>query len=625
MTASRKLLEEYVQNGSEAAFRELVDGYVNLVFSAALRLTDGDTHLAEDVAQTVFLDLARNARTLSRDVMLGGWLHRHTIFVAANTLRGERRRQARERTAMEMNALEQNQAGDFSQIAPMLDEALDELREDDRQAILLRFFEQRDFRAIGESLGSNEDAARMRVNRALEKLESALKRRGVTSTAAALSIALTATAVQSAPAGLSASIASAVFAGTATTSAVVATTKIIAMTTLQKVLVTAAITVAVGAGVYEAQQAAHWRDEFRKLQQSQQTDVARLQKERDASTKQAAALQEQMGRTKSNDAELLRLRAKLTQLSNGSVQASTPAQNHASVAAQLKAKLAQMSKYGIPELKFASETNWEAAAAKFDLSTDEGVRRALSEVRQAGIDKFLNEMMKDAMKKYLAANNNIAPPDLYVLKPYFDEPVTDEMLSHYKLVQTGTVDNNRDLVRLTFHADDEYDSNHGMSISGAWGGGYNNVRLAVGSAFASFFADNSGQLPTDASQLQSYFKQPMDAATVQKYLDEMAAHPPPPEFATVYPAMQAYSAANNGAPPSGPLDVLPYLTSPEQMNALKKLDQDVATIAPALDAYAAANNGQLPHGVTDLIPYLSTPEQQATYRKLVKDGGAPHP
>src|SRR6185436_17465648 len=177
---NQNLLAEYVQTGSDAAYRELVTRYVDLVYSTAVRLVAGDTHLAEDVTQTVFVDLARLARTLPADVMLGGWLHRHTCFVAAKTMRSERRRQSRERQAVEMNALQNDSGADFSRVAPMLDEAINELGDADRTAILLRFFEQRDFRSVGLVLGSNKDAARMRVTRALEKLESSLKRRGVT-------------------------------------------------------------------------------------------------------------------------------------------------------------------------------------------------------------------------------------------------------------------------------------------------------------------------------------------------------------------------------------------------------------------------------------------------------------
>ena len=209
MTDSQNLLAEYVRSGSDAAFRELVARFVNLDYSTALRLVEGDTHRAEDVTQTVFADLARLARTLSHEVKLGGWLHRHTCFVAANTLRGERRRQSRERQAVEMNALQSNSEADYSLVAPMLDEAINELGEADRTAILLRFFEQQDFRMVGEALGSNEDAARMRVTRALEKLEGFLKRRGVTTSAASLGVVLAANAVQTAPVGLAVTISTA--------------------------------------------------------------------------------------------------------------------------------------------------------------------------------------------------------------------------------------------------------------------------------------------------------------------------------------------------------------------------------------------------------------------------------
>src|SRR4051794_17199426 len=97
-----KLLSEYAKFGSERAFTELVTRYVDLVYSTAFRLVDADAHRAQDVVQTVFLDLSLEARKMSDQVMLGGWLHRHTCFVASKTMRSERRRQHRERVAMEM-------------------------------------------------------------------------------------------------------------------------------------------------------------------------------------------------------------------------------------------------------------------------------------------------------------------------------------------------------------------------------------------------------------------------------------------------------------------------------------------------------------------------------------------
>jgi DNA-directed RNA polymerase specialized sigma24 family protein len=150
----------------------------------------------------VFLALADKARTLPEDVMLGGWLHQHTRFVAGELMRTERRRQLRERQAAEMNAIEDHSESDPAQVAPVLDEAIGQLDAEDRTAILLRFFEWKDFRGMGEALGSGEDAARKRVGRALEKPHVLLKHRGAMLSAAALWTTLATEAVTAAPSGL---------------------------------------------------------------------------------------------------------------------------------------------------------------------------------------------------------------------------------------------------------------------------------------------------------------------------------------------------------------------------------------------------------------------------------------
>jgi hypothetical protein len=92
MTESRELLAQYANTGSEVAFGELVTRYINLVYSTALRLLGGDTQLAEDVTQTVFIRLARMSKTLATEVMLGGWLHRNAFHVATTVARSECRR-----------------------------------------------------------------------------------------------------------------------------------------------------------------------------------------------------------------------------------------------------------------------------------------------------------------------------------------------------------------------------------------------------------------------------------------------------------------------------------------------------------------------------------------------------
>ncbi len=176
------LLRHYVAEGSESAFRALVERYIPLVQATARRIMNGDLHLAQDVTQQVFTDLARKSPSLPTGVILGGWLHRHTCFTAAKAVRSEHRRRARERTAMEINAANESASTDtlWLQLAPVLDDALNHLAPEDRDAIILRYFEHRDLRAIGATLGLSADTAQKRVSRALEKLRALLLRSGIT-------------------------------------------------------------------------------------------------------------------------------------------------------------------------------------------------------------------------------------------------------------------------------------------------------------------------------------------------------------------------------------------------------------------------------------------------------------
>jgi RNA polymerase sigma factor (sigma-70 family) len=205
MMSDSELLARFARSRSEDAFAELVRRHVNLVYSAALRQVGGDGHLAQDVAQTVFSDLARKAPALARRATLTGWLYTSARFAAAKLVRAERRRLNREEEFMR----EPNDAApeaDWEQLRPVLDEVMHQLQETDREAILLRYFENRPFADIGARCGLNENAARMRVERALEKLRSLLARRGVT-TVAALASVISAHAVQVVPASLAATLA----------------------------------------------------------------------------------------------------------------------------------------------------------------------------------------------------------------------------------------------------------------------------------------------------------------------------------------------------------------------------------------------------------------------------------
>src|ERR1041385_2869955 len=196
-----QLLREFAERQSEAAFNELVKRRVNLVYSVALRLT-GNPHYAQEITQAVFIILARKAASLGRKTILSGWLYQTARLTAANFLRTERRRSAREQEAY-MQSLPNESAPDvWPQIAPLLDDAMAKLGEKDRDAVVLRFFDGKSLGEVGTTLGTSEDAAKMRVNRALEKLRKIFTKRGVTLTATLIAGAVSANSVQAAPAGL---------------------------------------------------------------------------------------------------------------------------------------------------------------------------------------------------------------------------------------------------------------------------------------------------------------------------------------------------------------------------------------------------------------------------------------
>jgi RNA polymerase sigma factor (sigma-70 family) len=199
------LLREFAATESEAAFATLVQRHVNLVHSVALRST-GSSHAAQEISQAVFIILARKANSWPQHAVLSGWLYQTTRLTSANFLRGEIRRQKREQEAYMQSTLNESEPEAWRQVAPLLDDALDKLGERDRNAIVLRFFENKNLRDVGAGLGVNEDAAKMRVTRAVEKLRKLFLKRGVALSAVAITGAVAANSVQAAPLALAKSV-----------------------------------------------------------------------------------------------------------------------------------------------------------------------------------------------------------------------------------------------------------------------------------------------------------------------------------------------------------------------------------------------------------------------------------
>jgi RNA polymerase sigma factor (sigma-70 family) len=311
MTSDGELLRRYATTRSEDAFAEVVRRHLDLVYSAALRQVNGDAQLAQDVAQVVFRDLAAKAATLSSRETLTGWLYTSTHFVAAKAVRTERRRRVREQEAHAMHELLNTPAADldWNQLRPVLDQAMLELRTSDRDVILMRYFENRPLAFIGAQLGLGEDAARKRVDRALEKLRVFLSRRGV-ATASALATVLSANAVQLAPSGLAVTLTTASLAGAASVGgSTFAFWQLLAMTKLKLTAVSVLLLAGVATPLILQQQSQNrLRDEIRSLQ-AQVDELARLKLENEHLRQLMA--QSSTGETAGSNqlSELLRLRS----------------------------------------------------------------------------------------------------------------------------------------------------------------------------------------------------------------------------------------------------------------------------------------------------------------------------
>src|ERR1043166_3729934 len=174
----QELIAKFAGGKSEHAFALLVNRHLNLVYSTALRFV-GNPSDAEEIVQAVFIILARKAGSLRRGKILSGWLYQTTRFTAANFVKSEIRRRHREQEAYMQTSLNEPENSAWQQIAPILDEAMGRLPEADRNALVLRYFENQTAHEIAAAMKLNEATAQKRISRALEKLRSIFYKRGV--------------------------------------------------------------------------------------------------------------------------------------------------------------------------------------------------------------------------------------------------------------------------------------------------------------------------------------------------------------------------------------------------------------------------------------------------------------
>jgi RNA polymerase sigma factor (sigma-70 family) len=447
MTSDLDLLGQFARGKSQDAFTALVNRHVNLVYSAALRQVRSP-QLAEEVAQSVFADLARSGTGIlpvNEANSLTPWLYSVTRRTAIDVIRKESRRQLREQIAVEMNNMNAT-ANEWTQIEPLLDDAMAALDETDRAAILLRYFENKSLREVGEALGTNDDAAQKRVSRAVERLREFFSKQKITIGAGGLAVLISANAVQAAPIGLAATIsAAAVLAGTAVhTSTVIAATKTIAMTTLQKTLITAALTAAIGIGIYKAHQAAQLQNQIQTLQQ-QQSALTDQVKELRASLDEMNAVQTSKSTVTVEDKnrlmELLKLRSEVTRLQE---EKMTKENDPATITGKALAdRISQFKRYLLnhrdenePELDLIPEQEIDGLIVS-NTNVDYAVSNAtatlsLMSLRSFAEMKFANKVAL-ALQDYAKANNGQFPSDFSQLAGLCDQNLIPILTDTYRI------------------------------------------------------------------------------------------------------------------------------------------------------------------------------------------------
>lgn len=508
-SSDHDLLRQYVRDGSNPAFSELVRRYLDAVYSAALRQVRS-TSLAEEITQSVFLDLSRSAAKLSPNQPLIAWLYLVTRRTAIDTIRRESRRRARERIALEIADMKTDSSL-WKQIEPFLDEALESLSEADRQAVLLRYIANKNLREVGETLGTSDDAAQKRVSRALEQLRIIFARRGIAVSAAGLATNLSANVVVSAPAGLGVSIAS----GALPSALLAQTAETLSMTALNKSLIATAM-VLIASLAYETKLLGTGRNRLLEIEQkisSQEVQAQRVAEERD----RAAALLAKMHK----DLESERDRVKKEDAVDSELDEWLGRVN------QLKAYLGRRPEKNIPEMRFLASSDWLSVTLNNKLHTDAKVRLALTDLRR--IAKAKPEMLQNlpnAFRAYSKDHNGQSATEVAQLRPYLNPPLDDDILQRYEFIPVSasfwpdmpaTHGTDQRVLHEKGTVDEDFDVLAEYSAGGA------NLRIVssnldktVTESTAAFTEAHNGQEPTSADQVLPYLTRPVEEEVFKK-------------------------------------------------------------------------------------------------------------
>ncbi len=516
-----ELLQSYVRGHSQPAFAALVERYVNLVYSAARRQLHS-VDLAEDVTQSVFIELARRAPNIPPAQVLTAWLYVVTRRTALNTKRQESRRLVRETTAAEIAAMK-TPPESWPKVAAHLDDAMETLNDPDRTAILLRFFENKSFREVGAALGTSDDAAQKRVSRALDQLRTFFLRRGIAVTAAGLATDLSAHSVQTAPAALCAAISSATITSTASDHGLVMTTaKTIAMTTTQKTIAGATLALVVSASLYQAHMISGLRQDIQSQKaraNSLTAQVAQLRQERDSALQNLSKANQQ----------LTTARIEVGTRAPASTSESDPLgvelKAIAARVARFKERFARAPDQRIPELQLLADGDWIDVAKQFHTyEEDEDTwRDAAADLRRIAKANF-SSVLREAVDTYLKANFGQLPADLTQLAQLVSPAIDPAILQRYQMIAVGRL---ADLPTGTIVASEKsllpgdyagvvFERDARGNLTSHSGGATGPLYTAL----VEFAKASGGQLPTSPVQLLPFFKEPVQTAELERQWNE---------------------------------------------------------------------------------------------------------
>jgi RNA polymerase sigma factor (sigma-70 family) len=476
MTEDGILLRKYAETGLEEAFSELVQRHLPLVYSAALRQLRGDETLAKDVAQSVFIDLARKAKSLSNHELLVGWMYSATRLAASRALRGERRRQRREQIAAEMHRTNNEGEPRQSNLEAVLDAAMNKLAIADRNVLLLRFFQAKTFKEVGLEMKLSEDAARMRVTRALEKLQKLIGKRGVTVPKGVLGTILATQTIQTTPAGLAGIISAVAVNSIGVNAGFVGIVKLLTSAAKAKAAIVSAVLVAGGLTVMIVQQKEEANQTVRQAQlPPQQIDPAF----QDSDGSVPAIVQpNSVGRTDDQSVYIKRQK-RLAALgeegrklkARAAIQFDSRVAKHGlalSKVALLKAWLEALPERNIPEIQQCTDGDWLDVVRWAQLEDETGARKALQGLRDNGKRRF-NQKIIAAVKRYADEHEGKPPVELAKLNEYLEPEMAQSFSERYQFVTDpsgGSITTTNWVITERKLADSEYDTIHEIGFHG---------------------------------------------------------------------------------------------------------------------------------------------------------------